>query len=164
MTENIYDKAKLAAIMAHESINQVRKYSGRPYYTHPLEVAELVSTKTDDQEVLVAACLHDILEDVASINPTFNRDWMLASFGERVVSIVEELTNKYTKENYPELSRTSRKLLERGRLSMVSDEAKLIKKADLYHNSIEMDQDDPFTKVWMEEKRMLDFCLGGSWE
>ena len=44
-------------------------------------------------------------------------------FGERVVFLVEELTDQFTKQNYPNLNRVQRKELERERLSNISYEA-----------------------------------------
>lgn len=160
---NLYDKAKHLAVQAHESIGQIRKFSKRPYYTHVLEVAELVSKKTNDEDILAAACLHDVLEDVTPVNSTYNENWILSNFNQRVLKIVIELTNVYSKNAYPELTRKVRKALEKERLSKVSEEAKLIKKADLYHNNGEMDEEDPFTKIWREEKEELEKVLGGSW-
>ncbi len=166
MEENVtlYEKAKHMAVQAHESIGQVRKYSGRPYYTHPLEVAALVATRTSDEEVLAAACLHDVLEDVAPQNPLYNEDWILREFGQKVLNIVVELTNVYTKEAYPQFNRKVRKALEKERLSKASDEAKLVKRADLHHNTGEMDENnDGFTAKWRHEKEELEKVLGGSW-
>lgn len=160
---NLYEKARHLAVQAHESIGQTRKYSKRPYYTHVLEVAELVSKVTNDEDVLAAACLHDVLEDVAPVNPSFNEDWILREFNQRVLNIVVELTNVYTKEAYPQFNRKARKVLEHERLAKVSDEAKLVKRADLHHNSTEMDEQDGFTKVWLEEKKHLETILGGAW-
>ena len=42
-----------------------RKFGGRPYIFHPLEVAQILSTMTDDEEVITAGILHDIVEDTA---------------------------------------------------------------------------------------------------
>lgn len=158
---NLYEKAKRLSQEAHESIGQKRKHNNRPYYTHPLEVAALLEIVTNDEEVLVAACLHDVLEDVAPVNPFYGEDWILREFGSRVLNIVTELTNVYTAKDYPQHSRKVRKTLERERLSKASDAAKLIKRADLYHNDGELDEADRFTAIWRSEKRELERVLGG---
>jgi (p)ppGpp synthase/HD superfamily hydrolase len=159
---SIYEKAKNCAIEAHGSINQVRKYTNEPYHVHVLAVAELVSTKTNDEEVLAAACLHDVLEDVAPFMSQYGKDFIRAEFGDRVLSIVEELTDIYTKENYPDLNRKKRKALEADRLSKVSEEAKLIKRADIFDNNKTL-MGTSFEKVWLEEKAVLGSLIG-TWE
>lgn len=156
---NIYEQAKIFAIEAHTSIGQVRKYTGEPYHEHVLRVAELVSTRTQDQEVLAAACLHDVLEDVEPKRPEFGRDTILERFGRRVLDLVLELTDIYTKENHPDKNRKTRKQLEAERLSKVSEEAKLIKRADLHDNGASF-TGTSFEKTWNEEKKLLDELLG----
>ena len=42
---------------------QVRKYTGEAYITHPIRVAELVNEHVQDDNVLCAALLHDVVED-----------------------------------------------------------------------------------------------------
>ena len=156
---SIYNKAKQFAINAHESIGQVRKYSGEPYHVHVLAVAELVASKTNDEEILAAACLHDVLEDVAPVNPQYSKEVILAEFGSRVLDLVLELTDIYTKENYPDFNRKKRKQLEAERLSQVSEPAKLIKRADLFDNNKSI-SGTSFERVWLQEKAVLDSILG----
>lgn len=157
------NKAKIASKEAHESIKQRRKYVDKPYYTHPHAVAELVSQVTDDEHVIAAAYLHDVIEDVAPHNPNYNEDWIEKEFGPKVLNLVIELTNKYTKENYSNLNRTSRKYLEAMRIANISEDAKTIKKADLYHNSTELDHTLKFSKVWLDEKKEIEKLIG-EWE
>ena len=158
----MYEKAKQFAIEAHGSIGQVRKYTGEPYHVHVLTVAELVATKTQDEEILAAACLHDVLEDVAPSKPEYGQEAIRREFGERVLSLVLELTDIYTKENYPELNRKKRKQLEAERLAQSSEDAKLIKRADLFDNNKSL-MGTSFEKVWLQEKEVLDSLLG-VWE
>lgn len=156
---NIYEKARLFAVEAHSSIGQTRKFDGTPYHTHVLRVAALVETRTEDHEVLAAACLHDVLEDVEPHNPDFSRERIREEFGDRVLELVLELTDVFTKENYPDLNRKARKNLEAERLSRISDPAKLIKRADLHDNN-ESILGTSFEKTWREEKKVLDELLG----
>ena len=58
---DIVRKAQVYAMATHAAVQQKRKYTGEPYHTHVLRVAELVSTRTQDLEVLAAACLHDVV-------------------------------------------------------------------------------------------------------
>lgn len=61
MAENLIDKAILFATKAHKEV--MRKGSNLPYILHPLETGIIVSTLTDDEEIIAAAILHDVLED-----------------------------------------------------------------------------------------------------
>lgn len=54
-------KAAEFAARAHEGA--VRKGSQIPYISHPMEVAMIVAMMTDDQELIAAAYLHDVIED-----------------------------------------------------------------------------------------------------
>ena len=55
------DKAIQFATKAHEG--QTRKYTGEPYIVHPLSVMEIVKTVDHTEEMLMAAVLHDTVED-----------------------------------------------------------------------------------------------------
>ena len=56
-------KAARFATKAHEGM--LRKGGRMPYIYHPMEVALLVSRMTQDEHVIAAAYLHDVLEDTA---------------------------------------------------------------------------------------------------
>jgi (p)ppGpp synthase/HD superfamily hydrolase len=100
-----------------------------------------------------------VLEDVEPNNPDFSRERILAEFGERVLKLVIDLTDIYTKENHPDKNRKARKELEAQRLALISDEAKLIKRADLHDNNKSI-LGTSFEKVWLQEKARLDELLG----
>lgn len=61
MVENIINKAIQFATEAHKGV--VRKGSKLPYILHPLEAGVIVSSMTNDENVIAAAILHDVLED-----------------------------------------------------------------------------------------------------
>ena len=69
---------------AHEG--QLRK-SGEPYITHPVAVAGVLAEQKVDIETLVAAVLHDTIEDTP-----LTRDALAAEFGEPVAELVEGVT------------------------------------------------------------------------
>lgn len=202
MTVNLVAWAKAAAVMAHESVDQTRKYGsahyGRErYYFHPCRVAELVATVTDDATVIAAAALHDVLEDVSPKSTLFTPSWLLASFGPRVLYHVVECSNFYSKDDgqrrvlldaidvletstFPVrqwrndaitafmladgLSREARKQLEAERYESVSAEAKIIKRADLFDNSLSMESAPAsFVDKWMAEKALAESHIGSSW-
>ena len=65
---------------------QLRK-SGEPYVVHPIEVAILLSRMSVDTEAIVAALLHDVVED-SSIDLKTVRE----EFGDRVALLVDGVT------------------------------------------------------------------------
>lgn len=85
---DIFERAVQLALEYHSG--QQRKGGGLPYILHPMEVAVIVSTLTDDREVLAAAMLHDVVEDTpATVEAVEER------FGPRVAALVaSESENK----------------------------------------------------------------------
>ena len=49
------------AVKAHDGMR--RKKGATPYILHPMEAAVIVGTMTDDQDLIAAAVLHDVVED-----------------------------------------------------------------------------------------------------
>ncbi|HDY73393.1 MAG TPA: bifunctional (p)ppGpp synthetase/guanosine-3',5'-bis(diphosphate) 3'-pyrophosphohydrolase [Candidatus Jorgensenbacteria bacterium] len=68
--------------------NQERRNGGYPYVVHPFSVAVILSNYTDDEDIIIAGLLHDILEDV----PEYTKEKMVKEFGQRVTNIVEGVT------------------------------------------------------------------------
>ena len=77
-------KALLFSEEAHSG--QVRK-SGEPYIIHPILVSVIVSSISEDEAMVIAALLHDVVEDTR-----FNISEVSAEFGEDVAHLVEGLT------------------------------------------------------------------------
>lgn len=153
---NIVEKAKNWAHNAHDSIGQKRKYNGQNYWVHTDEVAEFLKLAGESEEIQAAGHLHDVLEDVSDRNFDYNEDSMRKEFGDVVTNLVKEVTNVYTKSNYPHLNRVKRKRLEHERLEKISKEAKSIKLADIICNCQGvLDQNDDFGKVFLAEKATL---------
>jgi len=63
------------------------RQSGKPYITHPLEVAKILAELKQDGTTIVASLLHDTLEDTTA-TPTAIQD----QFGEDVSRLVEGVT------------------------------------------------------------------------
>jgi len=84
-------KAYVFANMMHEY--QKRK-SGLPFITHPLNVAHTIAENKLDTESLVAALLHDVVEDTDASN-----DQVEELFGKDVAGIVDGLTKLTALEN-----------------------------------------------------------------
>jgi guanosine-3',5'-bis(diphosphate) 3'-pyrophosphohydrolase len=147
----------------HKSINQVRKYNGEPYFNHCLEVANIVSSVNNEEDVLIAAATHDLEEDVAPLNPNYNLSAITRFFGPIVAHFVLELTDVYTKEAYPQFNRAKRKSLERERIGQISNESKTIKLADLLSNTKSIvEHDKGFAITYIKEKlELLPYLQGG---
>ena len=57
----LVSEAIIFAVNAHDGMR--RKMSESPYILHPMEAAVIVSTMTNDQDLIAAAALHDVVED-----------------------------------------------------------------------------------------------------
>ena len=57
----LVSEAIIFAVNAHDGMR--RKKSETPYILHPMEAAVIVSTMTNDQDLIAAAALHDVVED-----------------------------------------------------------------------------------------------------
>ena len=55
--------AKAICYAAEKHKGQPRKGKTIPFIVHPMEAAAIVSSMTDDPEIIAAAVLHDVLED-----------------------------------------------------------------------------------------------------
>ena len=134
------------ATQAHAG--QTRKYTGEPYVNHPVEVMQLVSTVTDDPEILAAAVLHDVVEDTPATIMNIR-----IGFSPRVAELVDDLTDVSKPQDG---NRATRKELDRQHTAKASPDAKTIKLADLISNSHSIVKDDPnFAKVYIKEKAAL---------
>ena len=133
------DDAMEFATKAHEG--QFRKGTRRPYIVHPIEVADIVSTMTKDEEVICAAVLHDTLEDCRDI--TF--DILKLRFGTRVAEMVAQESEDKS------LSWEERKGATIQRLGKASVEVQMIGLADKLSNMRDIDRDYPVVgdELWM---------------
>ena len=86
---NIAEKAKVFAIAAHAAVNQKRKYTGDDYHVHPINVAHMVESVSDDIEMMAAAYLHDVVEDTA-----VTVELIEVMFGSNIAALVDGLTDK----------------------------------------------------------------------
>lgn len=155
---NILETAKQFAINAHESINQKRKYDNQPYYFHCERVVKILQEITNDEVILSSAWMHDVLEDVAPVNPNFSEEKIRQIFGNDISDIVVQLTDCKISEG----NRATRKALDRKRLSIARNETKTIKLADLIDNFIDIQKNDPgFCKIIADETELLLPCLEG---
>ncbi|MCL4125136.1 UNVERIFIED_CONTAM: hypothetical protein GTU68_049389 [Idotea baltica] len=115
--------------VAHKAHATQTRSSGEPYITHPITVAHIVLDMQLDCQSVMAALLHDVLEDTKT-----SREELVEAFGDEVASIVDGLS----KLNYLEFKSKEEAQAESFRkmlLAMVSDiRVILIKLADRLHN------------------------------
>jgi guanosine-3',5'-bis(diphosphate) 3'-pyrophosphohydrolase len=111
---------------AHEG--QARK-SGEPYITHPVAVAGILAELGLDAETIIAAILHDTLEDTS-----LSRTELAGEFGETVADLVDGVT-KLDKMRFSNRQEADAESFRKMLLAMARDlRVILIKLADRLHN------------------------------
>ncbi len=119
-------QAYLVARDAHEG--QTRS-SGEPYITHPVAVACILAEMKLDYETLMAALLHDVIEDT----PATYQD-MEQLFGKSVAELVEGVS-KLDKLKFRDKKEAQAENFRKMIMAMVQDiRVILIKLADRTHN------------------------------
>ena len=86
--KDIINKACKVAKIAHEW--QFRKYSGKPYIVHPLRVSRMMAKKTKDLSLILAAILHDTVEDAPD---KVSMSYIYKTFWDEVWYLVDSVTN-----------------------------------------------------------------------
>lgn len=143
------------ATKVHEG--QVRKGTTRPYIIHPLEVGRIVSTLTDDEEIISAAILHDTVEDCEGV--TVER--LAEEFSDRVAWLVAQESEDKSKSWYERKSATIE------RLRTACYEVKLIGLADKLSNirGIVKDYQEIGEEVWkkfrVKDKNTIGWYYNG---
>lgn len=121
----IYD-AYLFGAEAHEG--QHRR-SGEPYIYHPLAVASILLEMHMDSPTIVAAILHDVIEDTEA-----SKAQVAERFGEQVAEIVDGVS-KLSAVNFPSKMEAQAESLRKMLLAMAKDiRVIIIKLADRLHN------------------------------
>jgi len=114
------------AFQAHEG---QRRRSGQPYITHPVAVADLLADLRLDAQTLMAAILHDVMEDTPTV-----KDEITTRFGAEVAELVDgvsKLDQIQFKSRAEAQAESFRKML----LAMVRDiRVIMVKLADRTHN------------------------------
>ncbi|MBT3791898.1 MAG: bifunctional (p)ppGpp synthetase/guanosine-3',5'-bis(diphosphate) 3'-pyrophosphohydrolase [Rhodospirillales bacterium] len=124
--EELINRAYVYAMKAHGS--QTRA-SGDPYFSHPLEVAGILTSMKLDQNSIVTALLHDTIEDTVATPEKIEE-----LFGEEIARLVDGVTKLSQIElqsDHTQEAENFRKLL----LAMSEDiRVLLVKLADRLHN------------------------------
>lgn len=146
MSDLIYRAARFADCHHRD---QKRKYTKRPYISHPARCAGRVMLLRHATDADVAiAWLHDTIEDCK-----VTYDELVTEFGKVVADGVLELTNP--SKEHPELKRSARKLmdLEHARkMSVGSKEKKMIDRTDNLYDII---YDISFAELYLGESQQL---------
>ena len=120
-----------------EHKGQLRK-DGTPYITHPLAVAEIVADLGLDADSVIAALLHDTIEDT---NATHEE--VAKQFGETVAALVEGVT-KLSRVQYTSKEEEQMENLRKMFMAMAQDiRVILIKICDRLHNMRTMEYQSP---------------------
>ncbi|MCQ2102105.1 MAG: HD domain-containing protein [Fibrobacter sp.] len=127
MDTELLDRAMNFAIKAHQGTE--RRGKGFPYIIHPMEAVAIVATMTNDQELLAAAALHDVVEDTEISCEDIRKE-----FGDRIAQLVAN-------ESDPEISGMSeseswkvRKQIAIDRLTRSSLDTKIVAMGDKLSN------------------------------
>lgn len=145
-------EARFFAAGAHAAVGQRRKYTNEPYIVHPEEVAALVMTRPHIPEMIMAAYLHDVVEDTGATIADIH-----INFGSKVALYVDGLTNAAKPEDG---NRAARFAINLAHLREQCAEVQTIKVADLISNTSSIVAHDPkFAKIYLEEKRQVLLAL-----
>jgi hypothetical protein len=141
---DLVERAREYAINAHKRIDHRRKYTQHPYSVHLAAVAKLVSSITNNPEIIAAAWLHDVVEDTSATLYDIE-----VEFGKGVAALVEDLTDVSKPSDG---NRALRKAIDRQHLAQASPDAKTVKLADLIDNCQDICKNDKrFARVFLEE-------------
>ena len=127
--ESIYAKALIISFNAHSG--QIRRITREQFIIHPIKVSEIINQnfnylpKKELETLKCASILHDVLEDT-----WITKELLKEKFGEKITKIVEELTKNEKLEKHER----HKEYLER--LKKSSDQAKIIKMADIYKGGV----------------------------
>ena len=120
------------------------RHSGEPYITHPVAVAELCATWRLDAPSIMAALLHDVIEDTGCTKAD-----LVEKFGSKVAELVEGLT-KLDKLEFQSHAEAQAESFRKMFMAMARDvRVILVKLADRTHNMRTLDA------VPMEKRRRV---------
>jgi guanosine-3',5'-bis(diphosphate) 3'-pyrophosphohydrolase len=148
-------KAWAFAVAAHGE--QQRKFNFEPYVRHLERVAQTVMAYGGTTGMVMAALLHDVLEDTPVTAPEMEAFLSETCAGTitnptEVLQMVLDLTDQFTKAQAPGHNRKRRKEMERQRLANISPRAQTIKLADIIDNTRDIIAYDlSFARVYVPE-------------
>ncbi len=117
------------ADLAHDGVT---RKSGEPYILHPIAVSSILAHMRLDTETLMAALLHDVIEDTE-----FNKDDIAEKFGRTVAELVDGVTKlSHSSDKEYNKAASFRKILQ---ATLQDPRVIIIKLADRYHNMTTLD-------------------------
>ncbi|MBB3103490.1 bifunctional GTP diphosphokinase/guanosine-3',5'-bis pyrophosphate 3'-pyrophosphohydrolase [Azomonas macrocytogenes] len=123
---NLVRRAYFYAEQAHDG---QRRRSGEAYVTHPLAVAGILADMHMDHQSLMAAMLHDVIEDTG-----IPKDALIAQFGETVAELVDGVS-KLTQMKFETKAEAQAENFQKMAMAMARDiRVILVKLADRLHN------------------------------
>lgn len=143
------------ATKAHSG--QFRKGTKRPYIVHPIEVGDIVSSMTTDEEIISAAILHDTIEDCEEVT----REILEKEFSSRVVYLVMQESEDKSK------TWMERKGATINRLATADRDVQMIGLADKLSNMRDINRDYPVAgeHLWdrfrMKDKNTIGWYYKG---
>ncbi len=149
------NRAIAFATKAHEG--QFRKGTNKPYIVHPMEVGDIVSAMTEDEEIISAAILHDTIEDCEGVTQSV----LAQEFSERVADMVSRESEDKSK------TWLERKTATIECLRSAPREIQMIGLADKLSNIRDIDRDYPVVgeELWnrfrMKDKRTIGWYYKG---
>lgn len=121
------DKAIIFATNAHHNVE--RRGKGFPYVVHPLEAMAIAATMTNDQEVLAAAALHDVVEDTNITIEDIRKE-----FGDKVAELVGLESDNVDPLFSEDISWRDKKVLGFKRIKNSSRDAQIVAMGDKLSN------------------------------
>lgn len=118
-----------AYLFAKEAHGTQARYTGDPYITHPLAVAHILAEMRMDPQTIMAAILHDVVEDTPIIQAE-----LVEKFGKEVGDLVDGVT-KLTQIHFENYAQAQAENFRKMVMAMASDiRVILVKLADRLHN------------------------------
>ena len=111
---------------------QVRKITKVPYINHPMNVANILITLKENDDMIKAAYLHDTIEDT---NTTYEE--LKKKFGKIVAKLVRELTSDSLK-----IKELGKAAYLANKMNTMSNDAFTVKLADRLDNVIDLSEED----------------------
>ncbi len=129
LPEQDVELVQKAYVLAREAHEGQSRSSGEPYITHPVEVTQILANMRMDRETLMAALMHDVIEDT-----DFSKQDLADIFGETVAELVEGVS-KLDKIKFKDKREFQAENFRKMIMAMTQDiRVILIKLADRTHN------------------------------
>ena len=141
------------------------KKSGKPYFSHVLAVAEMAG-KPNSLRFEIGLC-HDLLEDTDVTTVVLDAALKMCGYDkvqrEYITTCVLELTDHFTKTEFPDLRKKERKQKEASRLLTIHPDAQTVKYCDLIYNMRWMKKYDQegFEKYLIKKSEFVEALDGG---